>query len=255
MSQIRFLGTGTSTGIPEIGCHCHTCSSTDPRDHRFRSSALLEYGGETILLDCGPDVRQQLLRAKTDRLDRILITHEHYDHTGGLDDIRPLFWKTPSCPIHAEPNVLEALHRRMPYAFGEHRYLGLPQLVTSPVFPHEEIQTASGAPILPLRVMHGKLPIVGYRFGDLAWVTDCKTLPPETIEALRGIPHLVINALRLYEHPAHMCFEETMQILEEIQPQQAYLIHFAHTIGRHTEVEALCPEGVEPAYDGLTIDF
>lgn len=255
MGRLTFLGTGTSTGIPEIGCHCHTCTSTDPRDRRFRSAGLIEYGGETILLDCGPDVRDQLLREKVDRLDRIFITHEHYDHCGGLDDIRPLFWKMETCPIHAEPNVIEALKIRMPYAFSENRYPGVPQLVMKEVYPQEKVELKDGSVVEPLRVMHGRLPIVGYRFGNLAWITDCKTLPEETMGSLRGITTLVINALRLYDHPAHMTIDESFALIQQIRPQRAYLIHFAHTLGRHMEIEALCPKGINPAYDGLRIEF
>lgn len=255
MGRLTFLGTGTSTGIPEIGCSCHTCTSTDSRDKRFRSSGLIEYGGETILLDCGPDVRDQLLREKVNHLDRILITHEHYDHCGGLDDIRPLFWKMNTCPIHAEPNVITAFKTRMPYAFSENRYPGVPELVLEEVYPNQPIELKDGSQIEPFRVMHGWLPIVGYRFGDMAWITDCKTLSEETIQSLKGIPTLVINALRLYEHPAHMSVQESLQMIEDIQPGRAYLIHFAHTIGRHDEIAARCPVGVVPAYDGLQIDF
>lgn len=255
MGRLTFLGTGTSTGIPEIGCTCHTCTSTDPRDQRYRSSALVEYGEEKILLDCGPDVRNQLLRAKVDHLDHILLTHEHYDHCGGLDDIRPLFWKMDTCPIHAEPNVISALRIRMPYAFAENRYPGVPQLVLEETYPGRTIPLKDGSVIEPLRVMHGKLPIVGYKFGRLAWITDCKTLPEETIEAIRGIPTLVVNALRLYDHPAHMTLDESLALVSRIQPERTYFIHFAHTIGRHEEIEARCPEGVTPAYDGLQIEF
>lgn len=255
MGRLTFLGTGTSTGIPEIGCSCHTCSSPDPRDKRFRSSAFIEYGEEKILLDCGPDVRDQLLRERIDHLDHILITHEHYDHCGGLDDIRPLFWKMDTCPIHAEPNVISALRLRMPYAFSENRYPGVPQLVMEEVYPGQPIPLTDGSVIEPLRVMHGRLPIVGYKFGDLAWVTDCKTLPDETIEILKGIPTLVINALRLYEHPAHMTIDESLALVARLHPERTYFIHFAHTIGRHEEIEARCPEGVMPAYDGLQIEF
>lgn len=256
MNRLTFLGTATSTGIPEIGCRCATCTSTDPRDKRLRTSALLEIDGTTLLIDPGPDFRYQCLRAGVTKLDGILITHEHYDHVGGLDDIRPLFRSGTSCPIYAEPRVIEAEQTRMPYAFGQKKYAGVPDLVLHPVQPHVPLSLIPHLPITPLRVLHGLLPIVGYKIGEsLAYITDCKTLPPESIEALKGIPHLVINALHTYTHPAHMSLEECLALLEIIRPGEAYLTHFAHTFGTHEHIESLCPPHVHPAYDTLTIGF
>lgn len=255
MGRITFLGTGTSTGVPEIGCQCRTCCSNDERDKRFRASALVEYGGEQILIDCGPDFRSQLIRSHIRSIDRIVLTHEHYDHTGGLDDLRPLFYRSRECPIYAEPNVIEAVKRRIPYVFVEHPYPGVPKLELYPVKIGENIKLRSGVEIEPIRVMHYRLPIVGYKFGNMAYITDCKTLPEETIEKIKGIKVLVINALRLYEHPAHLNFDEAMELIKKIEPKHAYLTHIAHTFGKHHEIEALCPEGVSPAFDTLTIDF
>lgn len=255
MGTVTFLGTGTSTGIPEIGCHCATCTSSDPRDSRFRASVLVQYGGEEILIDCGPDVRSQLLKVDCCNLDRILLTHEHYDHTGGLDDMRPLFRDKPEVPIYAEANVIDAIKRRLPYVFVKVPYPGVPHLVTHEVAPYEKIPLHDNQYIEPLRVLHGKLPILGYKMGNFAYITDCKTLPSETIERIKGVDILVINALRTYDHPAHLTFQEALSLIEKIAPQHAYLTHFAHTFGTHKDIEKLCPEGVSPAYDQLTLHF
>lgn len=255
MGRLTFLGTGTSTGIPEIGCHCRTCRSDDFRDKRFRASALVEYGGEEILIDCGPDFRCQLIRSDIRSLDRILLTHEHYDHTCGLDDVRPLFYRSRECPIYAEPNVIDAIKQRIPYVFVERPYPGVPRLEMRPIEVGQSIKLKDGSKIEPIRVMHGRLPILGYRIGDLAYITDCKTLPEESIEMIRGVKVLVINALRVYAHPSHLNFDEAMQLIQQIQPKKAYLNHIAHTFGKQVEIEALCPPHVQPAYDTLTVEF
>lgn len=257
MSKLIFLGTGTSTGIPEVGCDCHTCTSLDPKDTRYRASVLVHYGGEEILIDCGPDVRTQLLRAKCHNLDRILLTHEHYDHTGGIDDMRPLFRDKPEVPIYAENNVICAVKTRLPYAFVEHPYPGVPHIVMHEVKINKELRMPDGSIIRPIRVMHGRLPIVGYLFDRLAYITDCKTLPHETIKSLAGIPILIINALRLYDHPAHLTLNEALGLIDLINPQTALLTHFAHTFGTHEDIKVLCHHNgnVFPAYDGLEVLF
>lgn len=256
MNKLTFLGTGTSTGIPEIGCKCPTCTSTDPHDSRFRSSVLIEVDDRRLIIDPGPDFRSQCLRAGVDGLNAILVTHEHYDHVGGLDDIRPLFRDGKPCTIYAEPRVIDAEQTRMPYAFADHKYPGVPDIDLVPVYPHEPLKIIPDMPITPLRVWHGRLPIVGYKIGDgLAYITDCKTLPDETIAELKGIPYLVINALRTYEHPAHLSLAECIQLLDVIRPGEAYLTHFAHTFGTHEHIKSLCPPHVQPAYDTMTVAF
>lgn len=255
MGKLMFLGTGTSTGIPEIGCSCNTCRSSDTRDKRFRASALVQYGGEDILVDCGPDIRSQLLVADCHNIDRIVLTHEHYDHSGGIDDMRPIFRDKPEVPIYAEPNVIRAIRLRLPYAFVEKPYPGVPHIVTHEVDVDNSIVLKDKHTIQPLRVMHGKLPIVGYKFGDLAYITDCKTLPQETIEKIKGIKVLVLNTLRLYEHMAHLSLSEALKLIQFIQPERTFLTHFAHTFGTHTTIERYCPEGIFPAYDGLVVHF
>ena len=255
MSSLLFLGTGTSTGIPEIGCHCPTCTSTDRRDKRFRASVYLEYKGIHILIDCGPDFRMQMLRHGLESLDAIFLTHEHYDHMGGIDDIRPLFRQARSCPIYAEANVDIAIKTRMPYAFTASKYPGVPDIVIHDISPYLPVTLSPKVTVLPLRVMHGKLPIVGFRIGDVAYITDCKTLPAETIDEIRGIPILILNALRTYPHPAHLDLDEALDLIHSIHPGSAYLTHFAHTFGKHYEIQKMLPRGVFAAYDGLRIPF
>lgn len=254
-NELLFLGTGTSTGVPEIGCQCPTCRSTDPRDDRLRASALILYKGMHLLIDCGPDFRRQMLTHGVTHLDAILLTHEHYDHVGGVDDIRPLFRESTGCPIYAEPNVREALRTRMPYAFTEHKYPGVPKISLHDVQPYEEITLKRGVKVLPLRVMHGKLPIVGYQVGPLSYITDCKSLPESTIERVYNTPILILNTLRRYPHPAHLCLEEALELITTIRPGVAYLTHFAHTFGKHEDIQRLLPQGVFAAYDGLRVPF
>ena len=205
--KITFLGTGTSTGNPEIGCSCEVCTSRDPRDWRLRASVLVEVAGKRLLIDCGPDFRYQMLRAKCYHLDAVLLTHEHYDHVGGLDDLRP-FSREKDVAIYTEANVVEAIKTRMPYVFRAHKYPGVPNLVlhTVGLAPFE----AAGVPIQPIRVMHAKLPILGFRIGDFAYLTDLKYLPEEEFAKLEGLEVLVIDALRRGTHLSHEGLEEAL---------------------------------------------
>lgn len=248
--KITFLGTGTSTGVPEVGCQCEVCTSTDKRDWRLRTSVLIETEGKHILLDCGPDFRWQMIRNKSYRLDAVIISHEHYDHVGGLDDLRP-FCREKGIDLYAEENVVKAIETRMPYAFREHKYPGVPDLhlhsITGKPF------LAAGIPVIPIRVMHGKLPIFGYRIGKMAYITDVKYLPEEEFEKLKGLDVLIITALRKEPHPAHESLDEALENIKRIQPKEAYLIHMSHRIGLHARVEKELPPHVHYAYDGLTV--
>lgn len=253
MNKITFLGTGTSVGVPQLGCGCPVCRSLDPRDNRLRCSSLLEYNGFRFLIDCGPDFRQQALRHGITEVDAVLLTHEHYDHVGGLDDVRPL----GNTHIYAEERVLDAVRRVMPYCFGEHPYPGSPRIFLHEVTPTVPfvVEKESQQPIVPLRVFHNRLPIVGYRIGDFAYITDASSLPEETYEALKGVRFLVVNALRMAPHPAHFSLGESLAVAARVGAEQTYFVHFSHDIGLHAETDAQLPEGIHLAYDNLTVEF
>ena len=250
--KVLFLGTGTSTGNPEIGCQCEVCTSSDPRDWRLRASVLVETEGKRLLIDCGPDFYYQALAHIHSLMDAVLITHEHYDHVGGLDDLRPFCFRR-DLPIYAEANVCEAIRTRMPYAFREeNRYPGVPKLYLTEITtaPFE----AAGIPIIPIRVMHGHLPILGFRIGDFAYITDMKTLPEEEYAKLQGLDILVVNALRMdNRHPSHQGVDAALEEIARLQPRRAFLTHASHRIGLHAEVEKQLPPHVHLAYDGLEL--
>jgi Metal-dependent hydrolases of the beta-lactamase superfamily I len=250
--KLTFLGTGTSTGVPEIGCQCEVCRSNDTRDKRLRCSAIIETKGQNILIDCGPDFRTQMLENKIKSIDAVLITHEHYDHVGGLDDIRP-FSFDKDMPIHAEPNVIDAIQTRMPYAFREDYLAGLPHFNLQPVdlTPFE----IAGIEVTPIRLMHGKLPIVGYRIGSMAYLTDVKTIPEGEFGKLTNLDVLVIESLRLdSKHNTHAGLDEALSFVSRINPRHTYLTHISHKFGKHGEIESRLPKNIFLAYDNLQIE-
>ena len=251
MLEIEFLGTGTSTGVPQINCHCEVCSSTDPRDNRLRTSAIVRYKGKKLLIDCGPDFRTQMLRASDSDIDALLVTHIHYDHLGDIDDLRAYCKGGHRFPVYARRDVLDDIRRRMPYCFQEHLYPGVPTFNLHEV--GEEPFVAEGISVQPIPVWHYKMRINGYRIGPLAYITDCKTIEPEQVEKLRGVPLLVINALRIEPHMSHMSLSEALAVIDRIKPGRALLTHMSHGIGLHAQVSRMLPAGVQLAHDRLIV--
>ncbi|HJG89909.1 MBL fold metallo-hydrolase [Barnesiella viscericola] len=249
--QITFLGTGTSTGIPQIGCTCPVCTSANPKDNRLRTSAVVSVNGKNILIDCGPDFRQQVLRAGIGRIDAVLITHIHYDHTGGIDDLRP-FGGKHTLPIYLEPSVAEGIRTRLPYCFGDHLYPGVPNIRLQEI--GIELFTIENIEVTPIRVMHYKLPILGYRIGGLVYITDALTIPDEEYAKMKQVDVLVINALRKQPHLSHQTLDEALRVIERVQPREAYLVHMSHHMGLTAEVEKELPPHVHFAYDGLVVE-
>lgn len=250
--ELTFLGTGTSQGVPVIGCDCAVCRSTDPRDARLRTAALVRQGEARLLIDAGPDLRAQLLRSRTTRLDAVLLTHEHMDHLGGIDDLRALnYHQRRAMPIHANEATLSAVRRTFHYAFAEERYPGAPELELHPIDGPFDV---AGVRIAPFEVLHGRLPVLGFRIGGLAYITDAKTISDEVIAKLRGVDTLVLNALRRSDHPTHLSLDEAIDVVRRIGPRCAWFTHISHLLGRHAEVEAELPPGVRLAYDGLVVE-
>ncbi|MGL5722382.1 MAG: MBL fold metallo-hydrolase, partial [Brevinema sp.] len=224
--QLRFLGTGTSSGIPVLGCVCDVCLSQDPRDRRYRCAGLLSIGDKRILIDAGPEIRLALIEAQTRYLDGILITHEHFDHVAGLDDFRPFSWHRP-LNIYSLSRTLAAIKRQLPYLFDDTPIQvggGLTQFLLNPVEPLQPF-TCVGLEIVPIAVMHGRLPIIGWKIGQLAYLTDVKVLPQESIDAVKGVDTLVISCLRKTPHNTHINLEEALSLIKQIQPRVAYFIH------------------------------
>lgn len=253
--KLRILGSGTSTGVPEVGCTCPVCTSTDARDNRLRTSAILYADDTTILLDCGPDFREQMLRAPAfRRIDAVLISHEHYDHVGGLDDLRP-FCRLGEIPVYADAYTAGHLRTRIPYCFVEHKYPGVPRIFLEEAEPGKPF-TVGSVEVTPVAVMHGKLPILGYRLGRrVAYITDMLTMPDESYELLKGLDVLLLNALRVEPHATHQSIEEALATAARIGARKTYLIHMSHHAGLHAEIEKQLPPDIHFAYDGLEIEI
>ena len=252
--KITFLGTGTSQGIPIIGSDHPVCLSSDPRDKRLRVSVLVEWDDYCYVVDCGPDFRQQMLRAGVSRIDGILFTHEHADHTMGLDDIRPFFFRQGDIPIYAHTRVLGELRQRFPYIFvnGKDQYPGAPGVRDFEVINNRPVSLGN-MKVVPVNVMHNRLQVFGYRFGNFAYLTDVKTITDEEVRKVEGVEVLVINALRIKPHPSHLNLEEALKMVEKIKPGKAYFTHISHLLGFHEEVERALPENVFLAYDNLEV--
>jgi phosphoribosyl 1,2-cyclic phosphate phosphodiesterase len=253
-SKVTFLGTGTSQGIPMIACACSVCQSTDERDKRLRVSIHVEIGGKSFIIDTGPDFRQQVLRAGIKRLDAILYTHEHKDHTAGMDDVRGFnFHQQATIPLYARAQVIEQLKREFSYAFGENKYPGVPEIDVYEI--NGEPFTVQGIDIQPVFVKHYYLDVLGFRFGNFAYVTDANSIAPEEQEKLKGLDVLVINALRKTSHISHYTLAEALDLIADLKPKQAYITHISHQMGLHEEVNKELPENVSLAHDGLVLNF
>ena len=297
-AKLTFLGTGTSQGVPIIGCKCAVCRSADPRDKRLRSAALVEYGGLTILVDAGPDFRMQMLRADVSHLDAILLTHNHMDHTGGLDDVRALnYIDRKAVHIYCEEKVLDTLKIMFGYAFAERKYPGSPEwrihliddkpfvvrpvkggdliwmhekgycmqmpdgsivpcgsdIVTGAEAPSQEALDAGGVKIIPIRGYHGQMPVLGFRFGDIAYITDMSSIPEEEFSKLKGLKHLTLNTVSYHPHHSHFNLEEAVELARRIGAEHTWLTHLSHTFPSHEQFDRELPDGISPAYDGLVI--
>lgn len=251
---LTFLGTGTSQGVPVIGCDCRVCTSPDPHDERLRQAALLQSEEFNLLIDAGPDFRQQMLRAQVRHLDAILLTHEHNDHVIGLDDVRPFnFISGHPVSVYTLPRVASEVRRRFEYVFGE-PIPGLPRLSLIPIDADTPFDLGPFH-IQPIGVLHGRLPILGFRFGPLTYLTDVKSLEPAEKDKIRGSKILIVNALQQQFHPTHLNLEESLALVAELQPEQTWLTHIGHQMGRASEVTPTLPPGVSLAYDGLEISF
>ncbi len=249
------LGTGTSQGVPVIGCSCQVCLSEDLKDNRLRTSAFITDGKTNILIDCGPDLRQQMLRNQIKKLDAIFLTHEHNDHLIGLDEIRPFnFAQQMVMPIWATERVKNELYRRFHFAFSEEPYPGAPRARVEPMVKNQ-LFTAGDIEILPIEASHGFIPVMGLRFGDFAYLTDVKTITDDQFELLKGVRILIINALRREEHHSHLSLQEALDLIEKLQPEKAYLTHISHHLGLAEVVNAQLPHNVSLGYDGQEINW
>ena len=254
MNKLTFLGTGTSVGVPTIGCQCEVCQSTDPHDKRLRCSALIETPATRVLIDVGPDFRQQMLPLEFKKIDAVLLTHIHYDHVGGIDDLRP-FCQFGEVNIYADKITSDGLMQTVPYCFAEHRYPGAPKINLHTITPHQSLHV-NELEIMPFTVMHGKLPIMGYRFGDLTYITDMKTISDEDFEYIRGTKTLVVNALRYTPaHHSHQSVDDAVEFSRKVGAEKTWLVHSCHDIGLHAEVNKKLPAEIQLAFDGQEIFF
>jgi len=250
--SITFLGTGTSQGIPMIASNHPVCLSKNLKDKRLRSSIMISWDDVSYTVDCGLDFRQQMLRENIQSLDGVFFTHEHADHIGGLDDLRPFCYKIGEMPIYLNQRTLESLEKRFEYIFStENKYTGAPSVLPNVV--HKNSFVVNGLAVTPIEVFHGNLPITAYRFGDVAYLTDVKSVSEEEKQKLQNLDVLIVNALRIEKHPTHFNLEEALEFVADVRPKKAFFTHISHRLGFHDEVSKSLPDNVSIAYDGLKI--
>jgi phosphoribosyl 1,2-cyclic phosphate phosphodiesterase len=250
--KVTFLGTGTSQGVPVIACDCPVCLSEDIKDKRLRTSAHIEVGGLSLVIDSGPDFRQQMLSYDVKQVDAILFTHCHKDHTAGLDDVRAYnYIQKTAMPVYADVLTQQSLKQEFSYIFSKEQYPGIPQVMLKTITDHPF--TIADIEIIPIPVLHLKLPVYGFRIGDFAYVTDANYIPPASMEKLKGLKVLVLNALRKEEHISHFNLKQAIEVVQNLQPQKAYFTHISHLLGKHADVSYELPPNIELAYDGLSI--
>ncbi len=253
--RLTFLGTGTSQGVPVIGCECEVCKSTDPKDKRLRTSAMVETEENTFVIDTGPDFRQQMLRNTPTDMPKVLFTHEHKDHIAGLDDIRAFNFKyRKPIEIYASLSVQKALKREFYYVFEEQKYPGVPEVKLNTISGDESF-TINGTEIVPINLLHHKMPVLGFRIGNIAYITDTNYLPPEEEHKLEGLEILILNALRKEKHYSHFNLEEAIELVQKLKSKKAYFTHISHLMGKHADVEKELPHHMHLAYDGLVAEL
>lgn len=252
--KITFLGTGTSQGVPIIGCKCEVCQSIDPKDKRLRTSVHIETKDLSLVIDSGPDFRQQMLREKIEKLDAILYTHDHKDHTAGLDDVRAFnYIQKKPMEVFAEENVLETIKREFSYAFKKNKYPGVPRIDLNTI--ENKTFNIQNQSITPIRGLHHKLPVLGYRINNMAYITDMNYISEEEMKKLQNLDVLIINALRIEKHISHFNLEEALFVIENCKPKKAYLTHLSHAMGKYEELSGNLPKNVNVAFDGLSIQI
>jgi len=251
--KITFLGTGTSQGVPVIACECNICLSHDEHDKRLRTSLLIEKDGKNLVIDAGPDFRQQMLREHVTKLDSIILTHEHKDHIAGMDDVRAFNYKSQDAiDIYSEERVQKAIRKEYSYVFSEFQYPGIPKMRLNNIPEHNF--NVKGVNLIPIRVFHYRLPVYGFRIGNFAYITDANYIPEESKEKLYGVKYFVINALRKEKHISHFSLREAIDLIREISPKKAYITHISHQMGLHEDVTHELPPGIALAWDGLSFD-